>query len=781
MKTNIAGFFGLALFLAIGGIAAMLALGMFQPSNATAATDVATNIDSQTNTPITPGDTAAFTIVFQNQDALTANSGQLWVLFDSSLSVPTSIEKERITISASGTGAVTISNPAIDPTVESDDNGDTIVKITIGDTDTSTTNVADGLLEWDDASTNLSGNSAGTAGAGGHVITFSTLAGIKNKTSASLTGAWIRLSTDNGTTYSASCAAAGDVACIPVYRWVKLSGTSGARGKVITVTGKGWDSGETATVFLDNVSGGTLNALDSTDTVLATSTETISGGEFTATITADTSFAVGANSVNAVDGTGTAANAPAQGARYVNQRFTLTGAVTVEPSSATRGATVKLTLSDYTNGAITAVSIGGVPASVPGGSTVTNNAGTISITVPASTPLGTQVLKVVGGESRTSTIVVSGLTLTASPSTAVSNQSITVSGSGFAKASDSPAGAIATITVGGITQASLTNSSAVTTVTTDNSGNLVASFKIPNDDTTRTAGTHVLRITDNHNRIGEVSIVIPGRTLTLDPSESKRSSTVDYTGSGFVASTSVTIDYDGTTVDTVTADSSGNVSGDFTVPSGSGIPSSNTVTGTSACTCTGDNVSIQLTGTATHSVPAAVVSIDPLSAASGESISVTGTGFPGYVQLEVLTIGGVSARPSPSPASDGDGLFSLTALVPELSTGSHSLVATIGTGTTAVTATTSFTVVAAVAVAVVTTNDTEDTFADEIAADNLVRVWWYSNEEQDWSFFDPRPAFEAANTYSEASSDDIVWVNVTEETTFQGATLYPGWNLISLD
>ena len=81
----------------------------------------------------------------------------------------------------------------------------------------------------------------------------------------------------------------------------------------------------------------------------------------------------------------------------------------------------------------------------------------------------------------------------------------------------------------------------------------------------------------------------------------------------------------------------------------------------------------------------------------------------------------------------------------------------------------------------VTTNATADVFADEIASDNLVRVWRFDNATQTWAFFDPRPAFADANTLTEASSGDIVWVNVIEQTTFQGQTLFPGWNLISLN
>ena len=761
MKTRIGTSFGLALLLALGVIATMLALGMFSTAKVGAAAvplDHVTN--AAVNSPNTPGTTATYTINFQNPTQLTAGSGQLYIKFDSLITVPSTIEKERVTISASGGGT---SNPLFDPTVTTDASGDTVVTITVGDTDPSTAGTQN-LIAWDANNDTTNTNS-------GHVLQFSALAGIKNSTFPSANAAWVDMS-DDGITYNATPQE------IPVYRYLSLSSGANSRGAVVTVSGRGFVSGGTATAFLDADND---RALDSGETILGTSDSTISGGEFTTTFTVDTNFAVGTNTINSVDSTGVAANNFTQGARFHGQTFTLHGAVSLSPESATRGATVAVTLSDFQNGNITLVTIGGVQADLTGLTlTIANNAGGVSVTVPSTTPLGTQQVSVTADNealARTSNLVVGGLTVVPSPSTAVAGQVVTVSGSGF-----TASGTIADkgITIGGIVQPLLSNGSAETTVTMDNSGNLVASFAIPNDDTTRTAGTHVLRITDSGNRIGEATITVPARTLTLDPTTSKRSSTVSYTGGGYIASTTVTIAYAGTTVDTVTADSAGSIAGSFSVPTGAGIPSANAVSATSSCTASNTNVCIQLAGSATHSVPGAVVTADRISATPGQTVSVGGTGFPGFVGVSALTIGGVSAL-SGSPATDGDGIFSMNALVPELSVGSHSLVATVGTGTTAVTATSSFTITATPATPTVTTSATETTFADEITADNLVRVWWFSNETQGWSFFDPRPAFAMANTYTSASSGEIVWVNVTAETAFQGATLFSGWNLISLD
>jgi hypothetical protein len=143
-----------------------------------------------------------------------------------------------------------------------------------------------------------------------------------------------------------------------------------------------------------------------------------------------------------------------------------------------------------------------------------------------------------------------------------------------------------------------------------------------------------------------------------------------------------------------------------------------------------------------------------------------------------LDIGTIDARPSPAPSTDGDGNFTTTVLVPGLTVGTQAVIVQIGN----ITANTSLTVVVAAAVETTPTpTATETVFADVISGDNLVRVWRFSNADQKWSFYDPRPAFAAANTLIDSSGGDIVWVNVTTQQDFQDQTLFPGWNLISLN
>jgi len=750
MNTKIGTSFGLALLLAVGVIATMLVLGTFSAQKANAGAPVVTALSAS---PSEPGDSASVKVTFTTDEKIEGNSGEIWVRFDKNYTVPSTIDKELITITSVQTTGGT-SNPLIDPTIETvtsstDANllSDNIVKITLGDTVPSSTGSVEDLHA-----------------AAGHIITFASSAGIKLPTGSSTTANIIRMSNNGSTTYGT------EVLDIDTSRILTLSATSGAKGAVVTATGKGFSSTGTATLWIDDGDGsGTADdgIINGTETTIASGIA-VTDGSFTYDFTTDTNYSVGSNEINAIDAGGTSVGTSS------NPTFSITGGVTLGSTTVARGGTLKVTLAQYGNGTVTAVKFGGVESnlgSLTAGSTaVASNAGTLTVTVPSTTPLGTQQVAVVstGEDTRTATVEVTvvwaGVTITPTPATAVPLQEITVSASGFTGSST-----VATITVGGSSVTTLASGSAVTTVATDNSGNLVASFDIPNDATTRTAKTYQIRITDAAGKVGEADLVIPALTFALDTASSKRSSTVTASGTGYPAESTITIDYAGTTVATTTADSAGAFSTTYLVPSSAGIPSTNTVTATSGSG--GGNK------TATHKVPGSTISIDPTTASSGSSITVTGINFPGYVSVTKMDIGGIAAITSPAPATDSDGEFSQAIVVPQLTVGTHSVVITAG----GISANTSLIVEAASAVVVATSTATADVFADVTADDNLVRVWRFSNADQEWSFYDPRDAFAAANTLTDTASGDIVWVNVTAAQAFQSTTLVAGWNLISLD
>ena len=73
-----------------------------------------------------------------------------------------------------------------------------------------------------------------------------------------------------------------------------------------------------------------------------------------------------------------------------------------------------------------------------------------------------------------------------------------------------------------------------------------------------------------------------------------------------------------------------------------------------------------------------------------------------------------------------------------------------------------------------------EVFEELVEAGLLVSVWSYHNASQSWDAYDPNVPNEL-NDLTHAAPKDIVWVEVTETTRFQGRTLHKGWNLISLE
>ena len=188
----------------------------------------------------------------------------------------------------------------------------------------------------------------------------------------------------------------------------------------------------------------------------------------------------------------------------------------------------------------------------------------------------------------------------------------------------------------------------------------------------------------------------------------------------------------------------------------------------------------QITGsTTTFSTPNPSITITPSTASVEEDVVITGTGFNSLGTVSTLTIGSASALPSPAPRAARNGDLETTITIPLLNVGSYTVVVTNASGFSA---SATFTATAAKVIAASTADNTETVFADVIANDDsLVRVWRFSNADQSWDFYDPRPAFASANTLAKTGAGDIVWVNVTAEQAFQGGTLFPGWNLISLN
>jgi hypothetical protein len=188
----------------------------------------------------------------------------------------------------------------------------------------------------------------------------------------------------------------------------------------------------------------------------------------------------------------------------------------------------------------------------------------------------------------------------------------------------------------------------------------------------------------------------------------------------------------------------------------------------------------QITGTTTaFSIPQPKIVLSNSEASVEDTVTVEGTGFDSLVNATILTIGtNTSVMPSPAPRSARNGDITATFLVPLFNPGTYVIVFETGANFSA---TTTITIVSSGAPGPSTADDTQDVFADVISnEDNLVRVWRFTNSDGSWAFYDPRTAFELANTLLKTGAGDIVWVNVVSEQEFQDRTLFSGWNLILL-
>ncbi|PKB79965.1 MAG: hypothetical protein BZY88_10560 [SAR202 cluster bacterium Io17-Chloro-G9] len=380
--------------------------------------------------------------------------------------------------------------------------------------------------------------------------------------------------------------------------------------------------------------------------------------------------------------------------------------------------------------------------------------------------------------------------LKVSPSSAVPNQTVALSGTDFTDSSISggagPAGAHQITGSGSslitLDDVALQSPEVEYPVDLASGGNLLVTVVIPVNSSTIVNGSLVMKVTDSAGQSDTANLTIPKRTLTITPDEGSRGSLTTAKGTGFPASNprttvrTVRLDYGGISVGTATTDAEGKFETTFTVPLTAGIPSSNTVTATGVGT----------TGTATdsHKVPIPTLTLTPDKGAPGTTIEINGSGFPGYATTTTVDIGDLSVLPSPAPTTLADGKFSITVLVPQLELGVQVVRLTVGT----VSSVTIFTIVdpdpTPTPLPTSTPLPLVDTgIAMEPLADNFLEIWQFDNATQDWTFYLPDPDFAEFNSLDELATGKIYILRVREaQTVTLNSTqreLFQGWNTIA--
>ena len=593
---------------------------------------------------------------------------------------------------------------------------------------------------------------------------------------------------------------------VTIDRVIKLDKSKAKRGTEITVTGKGFTSGRSATVYLqqvkpdgttgeDGMPGDVVTDADgdpAPNVVLGTAS--VTDGSFTLAVDTtspdfksgfwtDGETKKGLNLITAIDGSDKTADKTAH--------FQVTGTVSAEPENVSHAEVLTIKVSDWPDTEVRRVTIGGQPAALTSadGNTlttqvvaVTNGNATIYVEVPGKARLGTQTVSVYkdadSASTGSSTVSVGSLDLDLNPATAARGERVTINGSGFDPNrtvgfnSD-----IVKVTVSGKDVKERVGTFDIVT-----GGGVTFSVTVPINTSAIRDGDNTVKVEAWDGRIGTAKLSIPEATITLDPTEGRRGTSVGVTGTGFIANELVLVTYGSTgdaskdtRVGSALADSRGNIDLSFDVPASAQIGKEEKVTAEARVTV--DNVEVVVDAQATHTTPEAVVTADPSDASPGDSITISGANLPLHSNVSELKIGDTDVTPSPKPLTDGNGSFSATVTVPQLELGNETITVKMGE------ATYSGPIKIVAESAIPAPTDPAEVFADLVEAGRLARVWYQDRATQDWTFYDPDPAFASFNRLNEVSSGQVVTIIITdgEPIPFQGETLYQGSNSIALD
>jgi hypothetical protein len=755
--------FRLALLLAAGVLALLLAVGTFSPQKAAAqiATDgVSVRPETATGGMVTP-----VRVTFDlTTDGLILAGEEITITLED-FDVPSDIDPAHVSI-RSGSESAQVGRPAA-VTVDGDS-----ITLELG-------NDSDGV------GMELSGS--------GNSVTFARAAGLKPPIAAG--------------TYDVTVATPGGdqtkLDAFTVRATVTLSPKSGASGTKLTISGTSFADGD-AEIFVSQDAD-----TDATKPTTGVAAEVnISDGAFTTEIDVvfggnATQFEYSANYIHVYDSEGGTADADADDNNAQGALFRFGGTVKTDEKLSKGARGIEVTLTQVpTSGDIIGVTIGDVAAQF--GPAVDNNddpvpadaarttdgpvaldeaspattpasgTATIKINVPAGAPSGDQPLVLLTTDNINDPndadsdpdplgsvmVEIVALELELNPSTVVQGMTVSLTASGFG--SD---GEVATLAIDDGRSGpapTIENAAGREAV---GKGRYNFNFTVPD----LADGEATVTLTQTDGIIGEGKLTVAKPTITnIDPAESRVDTQVSLAGSGFPANDLIDINYDGNRVASANSNGEGSWTATITVPL-SAEDTNEIVALRFASDARGAE---RASDPVEHTVPAGDTSYSADKALSGDTITVSGEAYDPYTAVNIK-IGGINVG---SGVTDPNGDFSIPVEIPIFRPGSiQTVIVTLGEDD----------VVSTESIEILATppepesNAVTDVFAAEIASGNLIVAWRYDNDTETWSYFDPN-LDEADNNYTIAAAGDIVWLNLQAATTFQGKSLKGGWQLVTL-
>src|SRR3989475_1972741 len=249
------------------------------------------------------------------------------------------------------------------------------------------------------------------------------------------------------------------------------------------------------------------------------------------------------------------------------------------------------------------------------------------------------------------------VTISLNPSSGPTGTTVTVTGKNFA------ANSAVTISYDG---SAITTTP--TTITTDSTGSFTGSITVP---ASSTAGLHTVKATDAASNSALAQFTVTTPSISLSPSSGPAGTTVNISGSNFVANSAISITYDNnpiaTTPTPITTTSTGSFTASITVPSPSN-PGSHTVNATDASS---NSASAQFTVTTPS------ISLSPSSGPAGTTVNISGSNFVANSAISITYDNNPIATTPTLITTTSTGSFTASITVPSPSNpGSHTVNAT---------------------------------------------------------------------------------------------------------
>ena len=593
------------------------------------------------------------------------------------------------------------------------------------------------------------------------------------------------ISTADDASDAAKVAAGNTVDDLIVKAKISLSDEDNDRGYEMTVTGSGFNNGTSAAVHVLN----DASATPDDDSTWPSCAKVITQGAragiatvgsddkaaVTFEVTVPTFMAGKNNYICMVDGEGRSSFDDVE-------QFELQDSLRVVPASANAGDTINVFAQDFPNtgAALTELKIAGqvvYPASeaLPGNAITlssvsgirSDGSANVSFELPGSVS-GSALEGTVridakwGSVGEDGKITVAGSQLTLSKSEVAANESITIRGSGFGDGE----GCLVSATISGanllLVSEDGVNRDGCIDVEVSSAGQFAATVAVwvegSGNNPALTPGTHTIEVVDDEGFTGNATIIIKEPTLMVTPDVAGPRDYVTISGEnwpvenedgGNIDEVEINIDEGGVNDDEdADPDASGRwsvtyrVAGDVVIPSTVPVKASY-----------GRDSSIVRVGS--FSVPAANLTVEPMRAVPGDTISLSATGFSLFESDIEVKIGSLVVNVPASAHTDGDGAIDgLEVLVPSLDPALYTVQVNVGDTVTIGELTVMDDTAAGVPMAL------PDALMD--VGDNLEAVFYFNDATKSWQVFDPRPEWTDLNSLEALVSGQAYWILVKD-------------------